>query len=40
MVLQEKKSEKYLGGVLSIAQNLSALSKKVNLLTIFFLYWK
>ncbi|PDH19064.1 MAG: transposase [Pelagibacterales bacterium MED-G41] len=34
MVLQEKKSEKYLGGVLSIAQNLSALSKKVNLLTI------
>jgi len=34
MVLQEKKSEKYLGGALSIAQNISALSKKVNLLTI------
>ncbi len=34
MVLQEKKSEKYLGGVLSIAQNLCAFSKKVNLLTI------
>ena len=34
MVMQEKKSEKYLGGVLSIAQNLAAISKKVNLLTI------
>jgi rfaE bifunctional protein kinase chain/domain/rfaE bifunctional protein nucleotidyltransferase chain/domain len=34
MVMQEKKSEKYLGGVLSIAQNLSALTKKVNLLSI------
>ena len=33
MVMQEKKSEKYLGGVLSIAQNLAAISKKVNLLT-------
>ena len=33
MVLQEKNSEKYLGGVLSIAQNISALSKKVNLLS-------
>lgn len=33
MVMQEKKSEKYLGGVLSIAQNLAAVSKKVNLLT-------
>jgi rfaE bifunctional protein nucleotidyltransferase chain/domain len=33
MVMQEKKSEKYLGGVLSIAQNLASLSKKVNLLT-------
>ena len=33
MVLQEKKSEEYLGGVLSIAQNISALSKKVNLLS-------
>ena len=34
MVLQEKKSEKYLGGVLSIAQNLSALTHKVNLLSV------
>ena len=34
MVLQEKKSEEYLGGVLSIAQNLSALTKKVNLLSV------
>jgi len=33
MVLQEKNSEKYLGGVLPIAQNLAALSKKVNLLS-------
>ena len=33
MVMQEKKSEKYLGGVLSIAQNLASLSKNVNLLT-------
>ena len=29
-----KKSEQYLGGVLSIAQNLSALTKKVNLLSV------
>ncbi len=34
MVMQEKKSEKYLGGVLSISQNLAAISKKVNLLTV------
>ena len=34
MVLQEKKSEQYLGGVLSIANNLSALTKKVNLLSV------
>ena len=33
MVMQEKNSEKYLGGVLSIGQNLSAISKKVNLLS-------
>ena len=33
LVLQENKSEKYLGGVLSISQNLSAICKKVNLLT-------
>jgi rfaE bifunctional protein kinase chain/domain len=33
MVMQEKKSEKYLGGSLAIAQNLAAISKKVNLLT-------
>jgi len=33
MVMQEKNSEEYLGGVLSIAQNLAAVSKKVNLLT-------
>ena len=34
MVMQEKKSEKYLGGVLSIAQNLGEFSKQVNLLTL------
>lgn len=34
MVLQEKKSEQYLGGVLSIAQNLSALTEKVHLLSV------
>ncbi len=34
MVLQEKKSEKYLGGVLSISQNLSALTKNLNLLSV------
>ena len=33
MVMQEKKSEEYLGGVLSIAQNLSAFSEKVFLLS-------
>ena len=33
MVMHEKKREHYLGGVLSIAQNLAAISKKVNLLT-------
>ena len=33
MVMHEKKRENYLGGVLSIAQNLAAISKKVNLLT-------
>ena len=33
MVLQEKNSEKYLGGVLPIAQNLAEVSRKVNLLT-------
>ena len=33
MVFQEQKSENYCGGVLSIAQNISALSQKVNLLT-------
>lgn len=33
MVLQQEKSEKYLGGVLSMAQNLSALVKNVNLLS-------
>ena len=33
MVMQEKKSEKYLGGVLSISQNLASISNKVHLLT-------
>lgn len=33
MVMQEKKSEEYLGGVLPIAQNLSAFSEKVFLLS-------
>ncbi len=33
MVLQEKKVEDYWGGVLSIAQNISATAKKVNLLS-------
>ena len=38
MVLQEKKSEKYLGGVLSIAQNLAAFCKKVHLLSMIGTY--
>ena len=33
MVLQKEKTEKYLGGVLSMAQNLSIFVKKLNLLT-------
>ena len=33
MVLQQEKSEKYLGGVLSMAQNLSALVKNLTLLS-------
>jgi len=33
LVLQEQKTEKYLGGVLSIAQSLSAICKKVKLLS-------
>ena len=33
LVMQEKKSEIYLGGVLSIAQNLSSISKNINLIT-------
>lgn len=33
MVLQQEKVEKYLGGILSMAQNLSALVKKVSVLT-------
>ncbi len=33
MVFQQEKAEKYLGGILSMAQNLSALVKNVNVLT-------
>ena len=33
MVLQQEKAEKYLGGILSMAQNLSALVRNVNVLT-------